>query len=155
MISSPTAISIMMGVLHFMAISTGPVLNYRTLGPRLGAVNFAARHRALPKVRHRDRRAPSGSRCGSGRGARDLSTICVTIASRLVIVRRRPSIVTTTVSFSASASNAGRLLALRRRQRLTFEASQRPFYIGMRGYSPNAGRYRFAGVNGRERPWPF
>jgi len=32
----------------------------------------------------------------------DLSTICVTIASRLVL-RRRPSIVTTTVSFSASA----------------------------------------------------
>ena len=43
----------------------------------------------------------------------DLSTICVTIASRLVSLRRRPSIVTTTVSFSASASNAGRLLTLR------------------------------------------
>jgi hypothetical protein len=42
-----------------------------------------------------------------------LSTIYVTIASRLVIVRRRPSIVTTTVSFSASASSAGRLLVLR------------------------------------------
>src|SRR6267378_5773826 len=84
----------MMGVLHFMAVSTGPVLNYRTLSPPLGPVNFAARHRALPKVRHRDRRAPSGSRCGSGRGARDLSTICVTIASRLVILRRRPSIIT-------------------------------------------------------------
>jgi hypothetical protein len=40
----------------------------------------------------------------------DLSTIWVTIASRLVIVRRRPSIVTTTVSFSASASSAGRAL---------------------------------------------
>ena len=56
----------------------------------------------------------------------DLSTICVTIASRLVIVRRRPSIVMTTVSFSASASNAGGLLVLRPRQRLTFEAPQRP-----------------------------
>jgi hypothetical protein len=42
-----------------------------------------------------------------------LSTIWVTIAARLVIVRRRPSIVMTTVSFSAAASNAGRLLARR------------------------------------------
>jgi hypothetical protein len=50
----------MIGVLHFMAVSTGPVLNYRTLSPPLGPVNFAARHRALPKNRHRDRRAPSG-----------------------------------------------------------------------------------------------
>ena len=48
MISNPTAISMMTGVLHFMAISTGPVLNYRTLSPPLGPVNFAARHRALP-----------------------------------------------------------------------------------------------------------
>jgi len=42
-----------------------------------------------------------------------LSTICVTIASRLVIVRRRPSIVTRVRSFRASAKSAGRLLALR------------------------------------------
>src|SRR3984893_15688675 len=78
-----------------------------------------------------------------------LSTICVTIASRLVIVRRRPSIVTTTVSFSASASSAGRLLVLRPRQRLTFEAPEGPFYIGVRGDNPNAADIRFAGVNGR------
>jgi hypothetical protein len=37
----------------------------------------------------------------------------VTIASRLVIVRRRPSIVTTTVSFCAAAGNAGRVLVPR------------------------------------------
>ena len=72
----------------------------------------------------------------------DLSTICVTIASRLVIVRRCPSIVTTTVSFSASASNAGRLLVLRPRQRLTFEAPERPFYIGVRADNPNAADIR-------------
>ena len=56
----------MVGVLHFMAVSTGPVLNYRTLGPPLGPVNFAARHRALPKNRHRDRRAPSCIECLEG-----------------------------------------------------------------------------------------
>jgi hypothetical protein len=66
------------------------------------------------------------------------------IASRLLIARRRPSIVTTTASLGASAKSAGRLLALRPRQRLTFEAPEGPFYIGVRGYSPNAGRYRFA-----------
>jgi hypothetical protein len=41
----------------------------------------------------------------------DSSTLCVTIDSRLAIVRRRPSIVTTTVSFSASANRRGRLYA--------------------------------------------
>ena len=72
----------------------------------------------------------------------DLSTICATIASRLVILRRRPSIVTTIVSFSALASSAGRLLALRPRQRLTFEAPEGPFYIGVRGDNPNAANIR-------------
>ena len=43
----------------------------------------------------------------------DLSITCVTIASRLVILRRRPSIVTRVRSFRASAKSAGRLLALR------------------------------------------
>jgi hypothetical protein len=60
----------------------------------------------------------------------------------LVIVRRCPSIVMTTVSFSASVSNAGRLLVLRPRQRLTFEASEGPFYIGVRGDNPNAADIR-------------
>src|SRR6266446_7091841 len=40
----------------------------------------------------------------------DLSTICVTIASRLVIARRRPSIATATVSFSASAQQCRQAL---------------------------------------------
>ena len=43
----------------------------------------------------------------------DLSTIWVMIASRLVILRRRPLVVTWTVSSSAAASSAGRVLALR------------------------------------------
>ena len=72
----------------------------------------------------------------------DLSTIWLTIASRLVSLRRSPSIVTTTVSFSASANSAGRLLALRPRQRLTFEAPEGPFYIGVRGDNPNAADIR-------------
>jgi len=109
--------------------------------PRPAAAGFGRRCRvaglALDALHHVDQhlgRAQIGTRL--------LSTICVTIAARLVSFRRRPSIVTTPVSFSASASNAGRLLALRPRQRLTFEAPEGPFYIGVRGDNPNAADIR-------------
>src|SRR5712671_2423637 len=45
LISSPTAISMMTGVFHFMAISLGLIFVKRRVGPRWSAVNQQPRHR--------------------------------------------------------------------------------------------------------------
>src|SRR6266851_5035453 len=42
-----------------------------------------------------------------------------------------------------------------RRQRLTFEGPERPFYIGLRSDNPNAAVIRSRANTGGKRTWPF